>query len=109
MTLIVHDVALEMVEEIAPLLRQLGGRDAKLMDQLRRSASSVVLNINEGRYSLGGNKRARYHTAAGSNAETRSCLRVAVAWGFVDRKRAAVVDALLDRIQAMLWRLCHRR
>lgn len=109
MTLVVHEVALEMVREMAPLLAQVGGRDAKLMDQLRRSASSVVLNINEGRYSLGGNKRARYHTAAGSNAETRSCLRVAGAWGFVDTQQAAVVDALLDRIQAMLYRLCHRR
>ena len=109
MALIVHEVALEMAREIRPLLEQLGKHDPKLMDQLRRAAASVVLNIGEAGYSQGGNVTARFHSAAGSASETRSGLKLAHVWGYVESRRSEQVDALLDRILAMLWGLCHRR
>jgi len=45
----------------------------------------MVLNIAESEYSDPGNKRARLFTAAGSANESRSAVRVAVAWGYVRR------------------------
>jgi four helix bundle protein len=108
MTLIVHEVALEMARELGPMLVQLGRHDAKLLDQIRRAAASVVLNVGEAAYSQGGNQRARFYSAAGSASETRSGLQLAVVWGYVDSQRAKRVDALLDRILAMLWGLTTR-
>jgi hypothetical protein len=35
----------------------------------------------------------------------RAALEVAVAWGYVDAMSLAEVEALLDRVLAMLWRL----
>ena len=74
--LIVHEIALEMVGEIRPLLEQIARHDRSLVSQIRRSASSVPLNIGEGAYSQGGNARARYYNAAGS-ANMRSRIPLA--------------------------------
>jgi hypothetical protein len=42
---------------------------------------------------------------AGSNAEVRAALRVAVAWGYVTGTEVEAGEQLLDRIAAMLHRL----
>jgi four helix bundle protein len=52
-----------------------------------------------------GNRRARFHTAAGSASEVRSALQVAVAWGYIAQERAKEADALVDRLLAMLFKL----
>ena len=75
----------------------------------RRAAASVVLNIGESAYSQGGNRTARFHSAAGSASETRSGLQLAGIWGYVDSQQAEKVDAILDRILGMLWGLTHRK
>ena len=108
MALIVHDLALEMARELRPLLDDIGRHDPALRQQMQRAAASVVLNIGEAAYSQGRNEIARFHSAAGSASETRSALKLALAWGFVPRAPGERVDRLLDRILAMLWRLCRR-
>ena len=108
MALIVYDVAVEMIREIRPLIEQVGRHDKALAGQLRRSASSVPLNIAEGAKSRGGNEFARYQDAAGSASETRSALQVAAAWGYIPEASRTSVDELLDRVVAMLYRLTHR-
>ena len=109
MSLIVYDVALEMVTAIRPLIDCIARRDRSLAQQLRRSASSVALNIGEAAHSRGGNQPARFQDAAGSASETRAALKVAAAWGYIGHTEQAKLDGVLDRILAMLWGLTHRR
>jgi four helix bundle protein len=108
MALIVHQVALDMIVDIKPLIDRISRHDRALAKQLKASASSVPLNIGEGAYSRGGNATARFKDAAGSASETRSALRVAAAWGYVAQDSVERVDAKLDRIVAMLWGLTRR-
>jgi four helix bundle protein len=84
-------------------------RDRDLGDQLRRALSSIALNAAEGNRSQGGNRVARFSTAAGSVAESRAALRVAVAWGYVEASEIEGGEAILDRVAGMLHRLGARR
>ncbi|UCH30770.1 MAG: four helix bundle protein, partial [Myxococcales bacterium] len=63
--------ARNVVREIVPLVQVIRQQDAKLADQLRRAAQSVVLNIAEGRGNDAGNARLRFATACGSAKEVR--------------------------------------
>ena len=68
------------------------------------AGASVALNIAEGSYARGGNRRALYHVALGSAKETRACLDVARALGYL----AAIdesIAARLNSICAVLYRL----
>ena len=51
MALIVLDVALDTIHTLRPLAQQVARRDKALANQLRRSASSITLNIGEADYS----------------------------------------------------------
>jgi four helix bundle protein len=105
MTSIVGELSVELIEVLRPLMSKIKARDKSLEDQLRRAASSIVLNIGEGEYSDPGNRRARYFTAAGSAGETMAAVRVAVAWGIVSKTDGERAVALLRRIIAMLWKM----
>jgi four helix bundle protein len=107
--MIIYDKALVIVRDVYRLARRVQRWDPDLARQMRRASSSVVLNLQEGMYSQGGHKVARYHNAMGSARETMACLHVCIAVEFVDKKE---VEADLDRIDhvvAGLYRLCHRR
>ena len=105
MTLIVGELSIELVEALKPLMSKIKARDKSLEDQLRRAATSVVLNLGEGEYSDPGNRRARYFTAAGSAGETMAAVRVAVAWGIVSKTDGERAVGLLKRIIPMLWKM----
>jgi len=75
----VLEVALQAVETLRPVVARIRQCDRDLGEQIRRALSSVALNIGEGSGNEGGTRLARYSTAAGSNAEVRAALRVAVA------------------------------
>jgi four helix bundle protein len=109
MALDVHAVALEAVVALRSLVAQVARHDRDLAIQLRRAASSMVLNLAEAERSDPGNSRARLHSAAGSTAESRAALRLAIAWGYAPPAQTAAADALLDRVAAMLFRLAHPR
>jgi four helix bundle protein len=70
-----------------------------------RAANSVVLNIREAAYSDPGDRRARFHSAAGSANEVRGGLRLARAWDYLNAKPTQAAEGLLDRVMAMLWKL----
>jgi four helix bundle protein len=101
----VLDVAIEAIESLAPIVARIRRHDRDLGEQLRTALSSTALNAAEGNHSQGGHRIARFSTAAGSNAESRAALRVAVAWGYVSARDIEAGEARLDRIAAMLYRL----
>jgi four helix bundle protein len=107
MAMQVHELALSIVERLAPLMPLIQKRDRGLTIQLRNAASSMVLNIAESEHSDPGNRRARLFTAAGSANESRSAVRVAVAWGYIRRERATEILDRLDHVVAILWKLTH--
>jgi four helix bundle protein len=102
------NVMLAVVPELKVLTERIQIRDRNLADQIRRAATSVGLNLEESRGSRDGNSLARARTALGSLREVRVGLAFAAAWGYVDAARVDAVDAQLDRVAAMTWRLIHR-
>jgi four helix bundle protein len=107
MALIVEDLSVRVIEGLQPILVSIKARDRALADQLARAASSVTLNIAESNYTDPGNRRSRLFTAAGSANEVRAALRVARAARYCEPEAAAGVEALLDRVIAILWKLTH--
>ncbi len=106
MQLKVYFVALETVENVGPMAARIAREDRDLARQLRRAATSVVLNIAEGERQRGGNRRARFETAIGSASESVACLDCAVALGYVE-KSAEVLAAQdgFDRVGRTLTKL----
>ena len=104
-----HEVAMEMATALRPCLEALAQHDRDLASQLRRAAASVVLNIAEGSGRWGRDRIQHYRIAAGSAAEAKAALGVARVWGFVETAVSEKPEALLLRVQAMLWRLTQGR
>jgi len=65
------------------------------------------LNVSEGRARAGLDRRDFFRRAAGSAAELTTALRIAKARRYADADAIAAVEAPLDRVRAMLWRLTH--
>ena len=95
--------ALETVRSLAPVVWEISAHDPDLGRQLRRAASSIVLNIAEGAGPRSGNSRLRFRTAFGSTRETLAALELAAAWGYVERDERLLTA--LDRIAGTLYRL----
>ena len=68
----------------------------------------MMLNIGEQEGNARGNRRLRLETASGSAAELRRALAFALCWRWVDARDAEEIDALLDRVMAMLWKMRKR-
>jgi four helix bundle protein len=90
----IHDVMLDAITMMRPMVRAIERHDRDLASQLRRAASSVVLNLAEGSGSSGGVRTQRYRTALGSGRETMSCLLVAERFGYIDAVPAALVGTM---------------
>ena len=103
----VYDRSLELVAQLVAPAEALARRDGDLARQLRRAASSVTLNIAEGRKRIGRDQGHLWRIAAGSAEEVRACLQLAAAWGHVPAAQLATPLATLDRVLAMLYRLTH--
>jgi len=100
----IHAVCIELVREVRPLAGQIERYDKDQARQLRRSATSIVLNLAEGEGSRGGTRRVRYESALGSARETLANLRVAEALGYAGPVDAGLLDRF-DRVTATLFKL----
>jgi four helix bundle protein len=97
----IYSTILEVLRALRPLIAVIESHDRDLARQLRRAASSVALNMQEGSGSHGGTRRERYRNALGSARETGACLDVAMALGYLEHIDATTLDAL-DKVRATL-------
>jgi four helix bundle protein len=96
-------VSLQLVAALADVVPHIPDRD--LVDQLRRAATSVSLNLSEGRRRAGKDRLHCWRIAAGSADEVRTALQVAVAWRYVEQAAVDAALGLADRVLAMTWRM----
>jgi len=104
---IAEEIALDIIRAVRDLLATIRQFDPELADQAGRAATSLALNVAEGARRQGKDRPHLFRVAAGSAAELRIALRVALAWGYLDDGALARPLELLDRQLAILWRLCH--
>ena len=100
----IYSLILEVTSQLRPLIDRIERHDRSLATQMRRALSSVALNTSEGAGSQGRNRRARYFNALGSAREARACIHVALAWSYVEKVDADLLDEL-ERVIATLVRL----
>jgi four helix bundle protein len=104
----IYPVVLELVREVAPVIRVVRARSPVLGDQMERALISVPLNVAEGAYSRGRNQQARFQIAAGSARETLACLETAQAMGFIGPLSTGL-GARFDHVIGTLVRLVEPR
>ena len=97
------EVSVQLVDALRPSVELIEQHDRNLGDQLRRAATSVVLNLAEGQRSAKGNKQKHYAIAHGSANEVKAALDVAEAWGWITHRGPE--RELVDRVLALLWKL----
>jgi four helix bundle protein len=90
----IHDDMLDVIRSMRGALAAIDKRDADLARQLRRAASSVVLNIAEGSGSFGRVRTVRYRTALGSARETLACLQTAEAFGYLEPVSSKLLEGM---------------
>ena len=97
--------ALALIPHLRGPVAEIARRDPDLARQIRRAASSIALNLTEGRERVGGDRLHHYRIALGSASEVIAALSLAEGWGHVEAEELADARATLDRIRAMTWRL----
>jgi four helix bundle protein len=103
----VYQCAIRFVALTVPIVEALPRSSAGLVDQLRRAAISIPLNIAEGSGRPHGADRARFRAIArGSALECAAVLDVCGALSLIDLKLIGEAKELLARIVAMLTKLC---
>src|SRR2546426_4055872 len=97
--------ALEIGTTLRCPIERIRQHDPDLASQAKRAANGVALQLSEARRRTGRDQLNRYRMAAGSADELHTALRLAQAWGYVDAATIGPALALLDREQAVCWRL----
>ena len=104
----VHEVALRLVGEVMPLLREIERSDPDLARQVRRAVMSTPLNIAEGSEQSGKRRAQHYRIALGSARETWSALRAAHAAQYISLPSAELTNTF-DEVIGTLHRCIVRK
>ena len=99
------EISLKVLELLTPIEVRIRRKSRSLAKQLSDASESITLNLGEGRLRRDGDRRRHFEMAAGSASEVTVALRIAVAKRYITGTEAAEVDAELDRVRAMLYRL----
>ncbi len=105
----VYKVAIEFIGLADEIVAKLPRGRAYLADQLRRAATSVVLNIAEGAGEFSGDEKARfYRMAKRSGTECAAVIDVCRRLSLIDDAPLDAARKLLLRIVSMLIALIQR-
>jgi len=103
----VYQCALRFAALSFRILQAIPRPQSDLADQLRRAATSIPLNIAEGAGKTTNKDRARYYaTARGSAMECGAVLDLLQMQGLVEAGIGEEGKRLLERLVAMLSRMC---
>ena len=97
----IYGVVLEVIRELKPVIDQIERRDRGLGQQMRNAIASIALNLCEGSGCRAGTRTQRYRDSLGSAEETRACVHVAQALGYI----GAVDLDKLDRVIRTITKL----
>ena len=100
-----YTVSLDLIRALRPVVTKLRRLDRDVARQLHRAASSVSLNLAEGRARCDGDQRRCYEIAEGSASEVEAALDVAEAWGWPVALEPS--RAILGRLRALIYGLTH--
>lgn len=103
----VLEMSLTVMDRLAEIETKVRLRRKSLADQMGRAAESIGLNISEGRERAGLDRSDLYRKAAGSAGELTMALRIALNRRYITQADFDHVEAVLDRVRAILWRLTH--
>jgi four helix bundle protein len=104
----VVDLAVDVARDVAAAVRGVRGRHGDLVDQVLRASESVALNLAEGAGRTGRDKPYHYGVAYASAGEALTALRILAAYRAIDPGLAMDLQARLDQVRAIAWRLMHR-
>ena len=100
----IYSDTVTLLTTLRPVIAGISRHDRDLARQLRRAATSVLLNLAEGSGQRGGHRRERHQTALGSALEVRACIDAGVALRYVPAPDATLRDRL-DKVVRTLVRL----
>lgn len=103
------EVAIQLVEAMPKVIEQVARHDRNMATQMRTALGSIPANLGEGSMRRGRDRTYHYSIAAGSAAELTVWLRIARAWRHVDEQSYRGVAELLDRTNAICYRLVNPR
>lgn len=101
------EISLKVLELLAPIETKLRRARKSLADEVARAADSIALNLAEGSRRTGLDRPNFFRLASGSARELTTALRIARARGIITDADFASVDAPLDKVRAITWRLTH--
>lgn len=100
----IYSVILDWIGSLPPYINAIGGCDSSLADQLRRSSTSVALNVAEGMGACGRVKTNCYRIALREMRESVAAIEIAERLGYVGAFDEQSADRQ-DRIVGTLVRL----
>lgn len=100
-----YDTSVLLTRALRDVLPRIKARDADLARQIKRAASSITMNLGEGRKRIGEDRMHLFRIAAGSAGEVEAGLDTAQSWGYLEV--SPELRALLSRLLGLLWGLVH--